>query len=269
MPEVAIVPPTPTPYCGAPPDPQSIWTAWKLDPIVILALLALLIAYAWGAGRAGLESRRRGAFYVGWSVTALALVSPLCPLSVSLFSARVAQHMILELAAAPLVAFGRPWRAYGALLTRRTPTAGPVHPLLAAGLFATALWYWHAPGPYDLTFERTGVYWLMHLTAFGAALLLWRALEDGLSRATAATIAAGVVSSAQMTFLGALITLSPRPLYSPHALTTAAWGLSQLDDQQIGGLIMWAPGCLAFAAVALLGLARAMRRLDAADPAIA
>ena len=37
----------------------------------------------------------------GWLVAAAAFTSPLCALSVSLFSARIAQHMILVLIAAP------------------------------------------------------------------------------------------------------------------------------------------------------------------------
>lgn len=259
----------PTPYCGAPPDPGAIWTSWRLDPVVLTLLGLLLVAYVLGARRGRLESGRRRAFYAGWTVASLALVSPLCPLSVSLFSARVAQHLALELIAAPLVAYGRPWRAYAALVSSRAGQrpGAPPRPLLSAGVFAVALWYWHAPGPYDLTFESTAIYWTMHLTAFGAALLLWSGLEDGLTRAAPAAIAASILSSAQMTFLGALITLSPRALYSPHALTTAAWGVSQLDDQQIGGLVMWVPGCLLFLGLGLLGLGRALQRAGAADAA--
>jgi len=261
----------PTPYCGAPPDPASLWRHWNLDPILISILALLALGYALGAGRAGLEARRRLAFYVGWAIAALALVSPLCPLSVSLFSARVAQHVALELVAAPLVAIGAPWRAYWALAVRgKRFGRGQPHPLLAAGFFAAIIWYWHAPGPYDLTFEHAAIYWTMHVSAFGAALLLWNSLEQAFSRAAPAAIAASVASSVQMTFLGALITVAPHPLYAPHALTTAAWGLSQLDDQQIGGLIMWVPGCSIFLAAALLAFARVMKRADdATDPAFA
>lgn len=254
----------PVPYCGAPVAPTALAWAWNLDPFLLAALLGLLVAYAAGVRRADPGRKRRAAFYLGWAIASLALVSPLCRLSVSLFSARVGQHMVLELAAAPLVAYGRPWRAYEALLRLRL-RAAPPRPLLAAGLFAVALWYWHAPLPYDLTFASAAIYWCMHATAFGAAVLLWAGLQDGLERAPASAIAAGIASSAQMSFLGALLTLAPRPLFAPHALTTVAWGMTQMEDQQMGGLIMWAPGGLAFAAIALAGLVRVMRRADAAD----
>jgi putative membrane protein len=55
-----------------------------------------------------------------------------------------------------------------------------------------------------------------------------------------------------MGFLGALITLAPRPLYAPHSLTTDAWGLSPLDDQALGGALMWVLGCVVFLAVSFL-----------------
>jgi putative membrane protein len=45
----------------------------------------------------------------------------------------------------------------------------------------------------------------------------------------------------QMGLLGALIALAPTALYAPHLATTAAWGLSPLEDQQLAGLIMWIP----------------------------
>jgi putative membrane protein len=53
--------------------------------------------------------------------------------------------------------------------------------------------------------------------------------------------------------LGALMTFSPSPWYASHLATTAAWGLSPLEDQQIAGLVMWVPGTLTYlAAVAWL-----------------
>ncbi|WP_425540700.1 cytochrome c oxidase assembly protein [Rhodoblastus acidophilus] len=46
-------------------------------------------------------------------------------------------------------------------------------------------------------------------------------------------------SALQMTALGALLTLAPHTLFSLHVLSASAWGLTPLEDQQLGGLIMW------------------------------
>lgn len=260
----------PTPYCGAPPLPEALWSRWNLDPILIAVLIATLAAYGLGVRRLQVETRhlrtwRRAAFGAGWAIAILALISPLCPLSVSLFSARVGQHMILSLVAAPLVLLGRPGLALTALaprLARRMATSplvrAAVSPAGAATAFALALWFWHAPGPYDATFASPIVYWLMHLTVFAAALTIWNVLLDTSAARAVPVMAVGAISTLQMTFLGAIITLTPRLLYAPHILTPYAWGLTQASDQQLGGLIMWVPGCAIFLAVTLVALGRAM-----------
>lgn len=222
------------PYCGVPPVPAALAGRWNLDPALIAALLAGLALYLL-LGRPR-PSWRTAAFCAGWAIAAVALVSPLCALSVALFSARIGQHMILTLAAAPLLALG--W-----------PGARGRSPLAAAVVFAVLLWVWHAPQPYAATFASPAAYWAMHLSLTGGAVWLWAALLEGppaLARAGAAAL-----SMMQMGFLGALLTLAPRALYGPHQLTTAAWGLTPLQDQQLGGALMWAPGGLVFLTAAL------------------
>lgn len=246
------------PYCGPPPSPASWWLSWNLDPVLIGGLVAAAGLYMLGSRR--VARAEKAAFFTGWLIAALALISPLCPLSVSLFAARVGQHMILALLAAPLVASGRPVKALAAAVGAPPPRrqwARPM-PLAAAAVFAALLWFWHAPAAYAATFSNTLVYWTMHLTLFGSAVWLWRGLLAGSAASLIRRVAAGVISSAQMGFLGALITLAPRAVYEPHALTTAAWGLSPLQDQQLGGAIMWVPGCLVFLAFALAALLPAL-----------
>jgi putative membrane protein len=262
--------PASVPYCGPPPSPGSLWFSWNLDPILIGALVAVLGLYILGGIRLeraghGLTARQRAAFLSGWLITTLALVSPLCPLSVSLFAARVGQHMILTLLAAPLVMAGRPVQAVTAALARPTPRGrwGRPAPLLATTVFTVLLWSWHAPGPYATTFSSTLAYWSMHFTVFGSALWLWHGLLAGEEGSMIRTVAAGVISSAQMGFLGALITLAPRAVYEAHALTTGVWGLTQLQDQQFGGVIMWVPGCAIFLGFAMLALWPAIAEVKA------
>jgi putative membrane protein len=249
------------PYCGQPPGPGSLWVSWNLDPVLIGGLVAVLGLYILGnfrlerAGRR-LRASQQAAFLSGWLITTLALVSPLCPLSVSLFAARVGQHMVLTLLAAPLVAAGRPVTTIAAALAgpmRRGRWMKPA-PLLATAAFTVLLWFWHAPGPYAATFSGTLAYWSMHFTIFGNALWLWDGLLADDAGSMIRTVAAGLISSVQMGFLGALITLAPRAVYEPHSLTTSVWGLTQLQDQQFGGVIMWVPGCTIFLGFAMLAL---------------
>lgn len=262
--------PARVPYCGSPPSPESLWDRWNLDPVLLIALVAALALYELGASRLAKAGRcpppwRRVAFVAGWFVGSAALVSPLCPLSVSLFSARVGQHMILSLLAAPLVMFGRPGFVFGSLWPGMSEWLADSKMLRmarsAAGsalFFTTAIWFWHAPDPYDATFSSTLVYWAMHLTIFGSALMVWNVLLDQTQARSVGVLAVGAISTLQMTFLGALITLTPHLLYAPHILTPYAWGMSQASDQQLGGLIMWVPGCTVFLAATIWALGRAM-----------
>jgi putative membrane protein len=65
-----------------------------------------------------------------------------------------------------------------------------------------------------------------------------------------------------MGFLGAILTLAGRPLFFWHLTTTAVWGLSPLQDQQLGGTLMWVPGILLFLCVAIRSLERLWSALE-------
>jgi putative membrane protein len=258
------------PYCGTPPDPAEIWTRWRLDPAVLAVLAAIWLWYVIGYLRArrlalpGAPGRVHGAcFHAGWLLATLALVSPLCPLSVSLFAARATQHVVLTVIAAPLAAAGYPLRTCllafaSAQRSRIAPARCARMPLAAAGAFAIALWIWHMPAPYAATFASVAIYWTMHATLFACATWLWTCLLDDARYALVGGLFASLGSAIQMGLLGALITLAPQPWYSAHLLTADAWGLSPLQDQQLGGAIMWVVGGTAFFLVAMVGIARAL-----------
>ena len=165
-------------YCGLPPSPAEIWNRWRFDPFVVSILLGWFALHIAGvrslrATPQHATTRELVLFCTGWSVAVLALVSPLCPLSVSLFSARATQHVVLTLLAAPLIAAARPLEmpaaAFG--VAGRRPTRASERPLLAAACFAIFLWFWHSPAAYAATFASVAVYWTMHVTLFGVGML--------------------------------------------------------------------------------------------------
>lgn len=237
------------PYCGSPPTVGTLSGRWNLDPVLLAALLGIAVLYLSCSRRTG-SNRETWFFGLGWAATTLALISPLCALSVSLFAARVGQHMILTLVAAPLLALGLP--------ARRKHIPG--QELWGAFAFAAALWIWHSPGPYDATFLNAAVYWTMHVTTWVAAVFFWwtvlRAPVDRLGMSVAATVATGL----QMGLLGAVITWARAPLYWPHFATPFEWGLTPLQDQQLGGTLMWVPGGSIFLIAIVVPLALVLRR---------
>lgn len=233
------------PYCGAPPIPGALAGRWNLDPVLIAALLALSTFHVLSIPR-----RQRRMALIGWTVAAIALMSPLCALSVSLFSARVGQHMVLVLAAAPLI---------GQTLPRGRWQPSP---WWSAAAFTAALWVWHMPAPYEATFRSTAVYWAMHATLFGSAVWLWHDLLNHPPEETLSTLGAGTAASMQMGLLGAVLSLSSHAFFPWHYGTTAAWGFSPVEDQQLGGAIMWVPSGVLFLWAAVRSLSLVWRRME-------
>lgn len=230
-------------YCGAPPDPATLLLRWNLDPV----LLGLVAAAAWLV--LGGPERGRGRLLAAVAVLAVLFVSPLCALTSALFSARSAHHLILIAVAAPLLASGL------AASGRRARV--PLGPGTAAVLHTIVLWLWHAPALYAAALGHVAIYWLMQASLLGTAVVLWRrVLAPDTELLPALLTLVGVML--QMGFLGAVLTFAREPLYAPHLLSTAPWGLSPLEDQQLAGLLMWAPGMLPYLFVALRMTLRAL-----------
>ena len=98
--------------------------------------------------------------------------------------------------------------------------------------------------------QESGIALALEQTTFLAAgLMLWIAVLGGDSNARASRGASGIaallLTAMHMTLLGALLALSPRPLY-PHL--HGGQGLSALDDQQLGGVIMLLVGGVSYMA---------------------
>ncbi|HEU4820110.1 MAG TPA: cytochrome c oxidase assembly protein [Qipengyuania sp.] len=183
------------------------------------------------------------------AIAVLLFVSPFCALSSALFSARVAHHVLLTAVAAPLAIYALP------LGKLRWPGSLSMW----TGLQALTFWVWHAPAVYGAALSSDLVYWAMQLSLLGTAMGFWAAVR----RASApSAVAALLFSTVQMGLLGALITFAGAPLYAPHYFTTMAWGYTPLEDQQLAGLIMWAPSAALYLAAALLVAGRWLTRED-------
>ena len=228
------------PYCGSPPTPGSLH--WNDAPV--LAGLIALAAVAYLLLRKSKTAGATAAFFAGLALFGLCFFSPLCPLGVALFSARSAEHVVLVLIVAPLL-------AAGLVGVRGSSSFSGV--FISALAFASLVWAWHSPRLYDATLQNNFAFWAMNATMLGSAVWFWTCIlsSDGL-----AALAGVSFVGFEMSLLGALIAFAKTPFYSVHALTTTPWGLSQMDDQRLGGLIMWVPA-------GLLGIAYSVAALGA------
>lgn len=224
--------------------------------LVGVALLAGV--YLWGIGPA----RRRWnlgppapgwrivCFAAGLAVILAALNGPIHDLSdYYLFWVHMGQHLLLTLVAPPLLIAGTP----GWLLERGVGRAGAravvrviTHPVLAGGLFLVSLLAWHTVGAYDLMMRNHGVHVATHLLFLATAVLFWWPVMSPLPSRLSPGMGMLYLFLAQipMQILAAIITFADRVLYPWYEVAPRTWGLSALDDQKIGGLLMWVPGNL-------------------------
>jgi cytochrome c oxidase assembly factor CtaG len=215
-----------------------------------------------GVGR-GVRRWEAACFALGWLTLVAALVSPLHPWGSVLFSAHMVQHELLMLVAAPLLVLGRPviamLKAFPAHIARgasRWTTASSwrrfwgfiVNPFVAWAIHAAVLWIWHIPALFDATNGNDFIHALQHLSFVASALLFWWAVMHDRHRAIGygAAVLYLFTTAIHSGLLGALITFAPVVWYPSYLQTTASWGLTPLEDQQIGGLIMWVPACLSY-----------------------
>lgn len=253
------------------------WSGWNSEPWLWSLMLGSAGLYACGLARLwreagpgrGIQPVRAAAFALGWLALAAALLSPLDTWSARLFSVHMVQHELLMLVAAPLLAVARPLGAFVWALPRRwrRPAWRCVHeggiqrsvralsqPLTAWAVHAAALWVWHVPALFQRALASEPVHIAQHLSFFVTALLFWWALlRPGMQRDGYGLSTLYVLTTAMHTgALGALLTFAQTPWYPAYAASAQELGMTALEDQQLGGLIMWVPAGFVYLGIALM-----------------
>jgi cytochrome c oxidase assembly factor CtaG len=261
---------------------------WSFEPWVVTLLVLSAGAYLIGYLRLGRSTRSRAssarrlqllAFMAGCAALVIALLSPLDTLSSALFSAHMLQHESMMLIAAPLCVVGRPLAVWIWALPRlarlwigRGVRARAFSrawrwlttPLVAWILHAVALWAWHAPPLFEAALAYPAVHTLQHASFLLSALIFWWTVTgDGGRRGNGGHAMLSLFTTMVHTSaLGALITLAPGLWYPSYVEPCSMLGIDPLQDQQLGGLIMWVPGALAYLVGGLLVAARWLSRAE-------
>jgi cytochrome c oxidase assembly factor CtaG len=270
---------------GKPHNWHDLLRAWSFEPLVVISLAITALLFIIGLHRLKRRSIRTWealCFALGWLALFMALVSPLHAWGQVLFSAHMTQHEVLMLIAAPLLVLGRPLLAFLWALPlgwsrslgriARTPALNHLWrtftiPLVAWLVHAIALWVWHIPVLFEAVLHYESVHTLQHLSFLISALLFWWALIHGPQGAMGygAAVLYLFTTSIHSGVLGALITLASSAWYPSYAGLTNSWGLTPLEDQQLGGLIMWIPAGLVYVIAGLALFAGWLREADLRD----
>lgn len=253
-------------HSGSHGESASIWSMWSIDPIGIVGPLLFSYLYfnglrKWPNPSHPVRLWQRISFALGQLTLFAALVSPIDPLSDQLFFMHQIQHLMLRVVAPVLILLGAPLTPVlrglpdGFLYDYIRPIAGNrriqrgyarlMNPVLTLGLFVGTLWVWQIQELQNLVVRNVIVHVFMHFTMFASAMLYWWLVIDPAPHRSRIHYGLRVLYVAitiiPNTALGAIIVFSSIVLYSAYGESGHAFNISALDDQLIGGLILWLP----------------------------
>jgi putative membrane protein len=244
-------------------------TSFTVHPSTVVGIIGLAARYERGArvaerdGRDGSPAtkaprrRQRVCYYAGLAAMFLSLNGWLHDLSDSyLFSAHMVQHLMLALVVAPLMIMG----TTGAMLRPALRLRGVApaarwltSPVRCFAIFNVVVAGWHLPPLYNYALAHHPVHIVQHLMFLVASVLMWWPVLSPLPELPRLSYPGQMLylflMSIPMAIVSVYIAYSDSLLYPMYAAAPRVWGISPMDDQLIGGLIMWIPGGLYFYSV--------------------
>ena len=242
------------------------WSRFTVHWSTVIGLALLAAAYELGVRQAGggrpeaiarqvhrlQPPASRLAFYSGLTVIFLALNGWLHDLSdYYLFSAHMVQHLLLTMLVPPLLIIGTPGWMLRPLL--RFPVVARVarvltRPKVCFATFNLVLAGWHLPPLYNAAMAQHGVHIVQHLMFLAASVMLWWPILSQLPELPRLSYPMQMLylflTSIPMSIVAVYITYGGTLLYPAYAAAPRIAGLTPLEDQLLGGLIMWIPGGL-------------------------
>jgi putative membrane protein len=255
---------------------------WDWEPSVIVGCVALAAAYL--AVARPRTPRQAFWFFSGVVLLLLDLVSPIDVLGDTyLFSAHVLQHFVLALIIPPLWVMGTPRHFAKSVLEsrwarqiERTLSQPAVAWLLGVGTMLV----WHMPTFFNAALANDGLHIFQHLSFLITGVIFWWPILGPMKTLGPLPAIAYLFSACTAcSLLGAVLTFSAPGWYPAYLhpndhlglLRTirVGWGLDPRTDQQLGGMLMWVPGCLVYLTAILTRVARwyATPERTAHDPA--
>jgi putative membrane protein len=186
-------------------------------------------------------------FTVGILIIYLCVGTPLDDLADHYWlSAHMLQHLILSMVAPPFLLLGIPGWLLRPLVLR--PGIQPVayvvtRPFVAFALFNLALVFVHLPASMaaELAHEHT-IHLAAHVLLISTGMLMWWPVLGSLPELPRLSYGLQLiylfVQSFVPTILSAFIIFTGTVIYPTYATMPRIFGLSVIDDQRIGGLIM-------------------------------
>ncbi len=268
---------------------------WRADVIGVLVVSGTVYVLGWkrlrsvrrmrsGRGPYSLASVWRLATYLGgWIIVALALLSPLEVLSGQLFFMHMIQHLLLVMCAPPLLLLSNPFpvvlwgmprgirRWVGSHFYRRAEFRRALVLLTRPGLiwlyFVVVYVGWHDPAAYDAALRYYLVHDIEHLSFFIVSLFYWWHMTGAGPRIHGRfpygwRIAYLLLTVPVNMLTGVTITFASQPIYHYYLDVPRPWGLTVMQDQMLGGAIMWILGSMMLLIAVLVIVARILSQQE-------
>jgi len=239
-------------------------TSFTVHPSTVIGIVGLATLYERGMRVARrtptAETSRvqrpatRAFFYSALVILFLSLNGWLHDLSDSyLFSAHMVQHLMLALVVAPFLIMGTPGELLRPILA--LPGVMPVARWITApsccfAIFTVVVAGWHLPPLYNYALLHHPVHIVQHLMLLAASVLMWWPVLSPLPELPRLSYPGQMLYlfllSIPMAIVSVYISYADTVLYPLYASAPRVWGISPMNDQMIGGLIMWIPGGLFF-----------------------
>lgn len=276
------------------PELNALLGSWEFraDIIALLSLAVLVYSLGWTRlrpkrrGTHRTEKLREQRLASGWrlasylsgiSVLVLALMSPIDVLGGHLFFMHMIQHLMLIMFVPPLLLIANPlpfmlwglpdharrhmgrWLCKGAYLRKTLKTT--TRPSYVWITLIVLIIGWHDPAFYNAALSSDLVHDIEHISFFCAGMLFWWHITSAgpriHSHLTSKMRIAYLIAMLPPTMLtGVTIAFATQPIYTYYESVPRLWGMTLMQDQMLGGIIMWIPGSMMYILSALIIFSR-------------
>ena len=265
--------------CARHPTLMPVWAPWDFSAPEYLATALTLLWFGHGLALAPPGERppvaRRVAFVLGVVATYAVVQTRFEYWSQHMFFLNRIQHVVMHHlgpflialgCAGPAIRRGMPGRAQQVIESRAVAVTLRIlqNPVLAAVLFVGLFYFWLIPAVHFRAMLDPRLYALMNWSMVLDGILFWSLVLDPRPQPPARVSFGGRAALALCVMfpqiaLGALIAFAQRDLYPYYDLCGRLFpAMSALNDQHIGGIVIWIPPAM-MSVIAVLLVLNALR----------